>query len=151
MHQILLELSALSPATLTAIVAIAGASATIIAAVITAIVGRFFVTPFLSARDRQDKEAEWRKHAIELTKLDLERKLRTRLLNATEPLRPSMLDFLANYRDLQELGQKSPRELYTIILEKRITPKGTPTLPPNLVQESGKSPNTADNKEAANE
>jgi hypothetical protein len=93
----------------------------IIAAIITAILGKLVVTPFLGARDRQDKEAEWRKHAIELTKLDLERKLKTRSPADANPIRPSILDFLANYRDLQELGSKSPRDLYKKIISDRVT------------------------------
>jgi hypothetical protein len=79
------------------------------------------VTPFLGARDKQGKEVEWRKHAIELTKLDLERKIKTRQPTDTRPLRPSILDFLANYRDLRELDKASPRDLYTAIEAMRIT------------------------------
>jgi hypothetical protein len=115
------QLGQLSPGTLAAIVALAGACGAILSAIVTTIVGKFFVSPFLGARDRQDREVEWRKHAIELTKLDLERKLRTRNTSDTTPLRPSILDFLANYRDLQELGAKTPKELYQAIKTKRIS------------------------------
>ena len=31
------------------------------------------------------------------------------------------MDFLANYRDLQELGEKSPKELYLKLERDRIT------------------------------
>ena len=120
MDEILRELANLSPGALAAIAALAGASGAVISAIVTAIIGKVIVSPFLSARDQQDREVEWRKHAVELTKLDLERKLRVRQASDTTRIRPSILDFLANYRDLQELGQKSPRELYQIIQTKRI-------------------------------
>ncbi len=120
MQQVFKELSQLSAPALAAIVALAGATGGILAAIITAILGKLIVTPFLGARDKQDREVEWRKHAIELTKLDLERKLKTRRDSDTTPIRPSILDFLANYRDLKELGEKTPKELYEVILAKRI-------------------------------
>lgn len=120
MLQILHELSKLSPSTLAVIVALAGAIGAVVSAIVTAIIGKLIVSPFLGARDKQDREVEWRKHAIELTKLDLERKLKTRQDNDKTPIRPCILDFLANYRDLQELGTKTPTELYKIILKKRI-------------------------------
>jgi hypothetical protein len=123
MSTILRELGALSPGALAAIVALASACGAVMSAIVTAVVGKVIVTPFLSARDQQDREAEWRKHAIELTKLDLERKLRVRQPSDTTRLRPSILDFLANYRDLQELGDRSPRELYQLIETKRIANK----------------------------
>lgn len=119
MQELLQDLSRLSPATLPAIAAMAGAIGAIVAALVTALIGKLIVTPFLSARDKQDRESEWRKHALELTKLDLERKLKTRQDFQANPVRPSILDFLANYRDLQELGSKSPKELYEIITEQR--------------------------------
>ena len=120
MQQVFKELSQLSAPALAAIVALAGATGAILAAIITAILGKLIVTPFLGARDKQGREVEWRKHAIELTKLDLERKLKSRRDSDTTPIRPSILDFLANYRDLQELGEKTPKELYEVILAKRI-------------------------------
>jgi hypothetical protein len=98
---------------LAAIAALAGAIAAVLAAIVSAVVAKFVVTPFLGARDRQDREVDWRKHA-------LERKLRTRAPTDTDPLRPSILDFLANYRDLQELGVKSPKDLYETIRTKRV-------------------------------
>lgn len=122
MQTILEELSKQSPTTLAAVIALAGATGAIVAAIITAIIGKLIVTPFLSARDKQDREAEWRKHAIELTKLDLERKLKSHTNLEKNPLRPSVLDFLANYRDLQELGTKTPKDLYIAIRDKRIKP-----------------------------
>lgn len=121
MQQFFQELSKLSPATLAALVALVGAIGAVIAAIVTAVIGKLIVTPFLGARDKQDREVEWRKHAIELTKLDLERKLRTRGESDTTPIRPSILDFLANYRDLQELGEKTPKELYKVIKTQRIS------------------------------
>jgi hypothetical protein len=110
------ELAKLTPGALAAFAALAGAIGAIVAATITAIAAKFLV----GARDRQDREVEWRKHAIELTKLDLDRKLKTRGAADSSPLRPCILDFLANYRDLQELGKKTPTELYQVINEKRI-------------------------------
>lgn len=135
MSDLLRELGSLSPPALATIAALAGAIGAIIAAVITAIVSKLIVTPFLGARDRQDKEAEWRKHAIELTKLDLERKLKTRSPADTNPIRPSILDFLANYRDLQELGDKSPKELYTKIISDRV--KAPNAVPPANARDTG--------------
>jgi len=99
------------------IAALSGAFGAILSALITVVLGRIF----LSARDKQDREAEWRKHAIELTKLELERKLKSGRDLKENPLRPTILDFLANYRDLQELGMKSPSDLYKKILSDRIS------------------------------
>jgi putative Ig domain-containing protein len=131
------QLSHLSAPVLAAVVALAGACGAIASAIITVIFGKLVVTPFLGARDKQDREVEWRKHAIELTKLDLDRKLKTRAAGDTSPLRPSILDFLANYRDLQELGDRSPRQLYEIISTARITSRplqiGDITLPDGTV------------------
>jgi len=93
---------------------------TIGAALIVGIAGGLISRHYARERDKQDKESQWRQHAIELTKLDLERKLRSQSPNGSRPLRPSILDFLANYRDLQELGNSTPRELYEKILKERI-------------------------------
>ena len=120
MNQFLTELAKINPVALGVFGAFFGMVGAVISALITGIAGKFIVTPFLGARDKQDREVEWRKHAIELTKLDLDRKLKTRLPNDSEAVRPSILDFLANYRDLQELGQKSPTELYLKIKKDRI-------------------------------
>src|SRR5262245_8886732 len=76
----------------------------VLAALIAGLFGTVISKAYLSRRDQQDREAQWRSHAIELTKLDLERKLKTRREGDSNPIRPSILDFLANYRDLQELG-----------------------------------------------
>ena len=121
MGKLLTDLSQLSPQALAAFAALAGAIGGVCGAIFTAFFNKFIVTPFLSARDKQDREVEWRKHAIELSKLDLERKIKSVSFSKDNPLRPSILDFLANYRDLQELGQKSPAQLYKRILEARIT------------------------------
>lgn len=115
------ELSQLNPTTLAAVTALAGATGAVLVGVITGVVTKFVV----GARDRQDREAEWRKHAIELSKLDLDRKLKTRPPSDTRPIRPSILDFLANYRDLQDLDKASPRDLYATIQAMRIK-KQTP-------------------------
>jgi hypothetical protein len=126
MQDVLQELGKLSPATLT-IAAFAGACGAVAAALITGVLAKLIVTPFLGARDKRDREVEWRKHAIELTKLDLERKFKIRESQNTRPLRPSILDFLANYRDLRELDHSSPRDLYTAIETMRITQLDAPT------------------------
>ena len=121
---VLRDLGTLTPGTLAAIAALAGATGAVVSAIVAGVLAKLIVTPFLSARDQQDREVEWRKHAIELTKLDLERKLRIRLPTDTTRIRPSILDFLANYRDLQELGAKTPSELYQVIQTNRIAEPG---------------------------
>ncbi len=75
----------------------------------------------LKKRHELDKETEWRAHAIELTKLDLQRKLANTA--ALKPPRPSILDFLANYRDLIDLDNSTPKELYRVIKTSRIETK----------------------------
>jgi uncharacterized membrane-anchored protein YhcB (DUF1043 family) len=100
--------------------AIIQGGSTLVAALIVGIAGAYISHRFSRERDRQDKESQWRQHAIELTKLELERKLETRGPDSTESFRPSILDFLANYRDLQELGSTSPADLYKKILNDRI-------------------------------
>lgn len=125
MKDFLAELAKLTPGVLAALAALAGASG----AVLAALIGKLLVTPMLGARDRQDREAEWRKHALELTKLDLERKLKSGRDLRAQPLRPSILDFLANYRDLQELGGSSPKDLYNTILSKRLAGRPAPAPP----------------------
>jgi hypothetical protein len=122
------------------------AAGTVAAALIVGVAGGLIGRRYSRERDRQDKESQWRRHAIELTKLDLERKIHALQGSLPQParqtvidallgrpgtpeeehkpsprLRPSILDFLANYRDLQELGQRSPAELYRKILEVRIS------------------------------
>lgn len=125
MSDFLTELNALNPETLKFLATVVKSIASLIGIVITAILGKILAGIWLSARDRQDKEVEWRNHAIELTKLDLDRKIKTRPAESTQPLRPSILDFLANYRDLQELGEKSPKALYLRIEESRIKKPAT--------------------------
>lgn len=104
--------------------AVITAAGSVVAALIVAIAGTLLSRFFARARDRQDKEAQWRDHAIELAKLDLQRHL-----DGAPPekrqrqMRPSILDFLANYRDLKELDTKTPRELYETIMEKRLVKK----------------------------
>ena len=97
-----------------------GAIGTILAALIVGVAGGLISHRYARERDQQDKESQWRQHAIELTKLDLERKLKSQPPETATPLRPSILDFLANYRDLQELGERTPRELYQKIMDTRI-------------------------------
>ena len=130
MDQFFQELSKLSPATLAVVTAFAGLAGVILTAIVgigVAFIGKYVV----GVRDKQDREVEWRKHAIELTKLDLERKIKTRAAGDTTSIRPSILDFLANYRDLQELGAKTPAELWTVIRSSRIgkSASAAPTAP----------------------
>jgi hypothetical protein len=99
LQDFLQELSKLDSPKLAAVTALAGAVGAVVVGIITGVVTKFVV----GARDRRDREVEWRKHAIELTKLGLDRKLKTRSSSDTRPMGPSILDFLANYRDLQDL------------------------------------------------
>ena len=104
--------------------AIIPAVGTVVAAVIVAVAGTLLSRFFARQRDKQDKEAQWRDHAIELAKLDLQRKLESSVpANPPKQVRPSILDFLANYRDLKELDTLSPKELYLKIEEKRMIRK----------------------------
>lgn len=109
------------------------AAATVLAALIVGVAGALLGRIFSRMRDRQDRESQWRQHAIELTKLDQERKIRGAPPNSIPVLRPAILDFLANYRDLQELGDKTPRELYETILRSRIAERkaSNPSAPEN--------------------
>ncbi len=115
---------------------------TILGALIVGVAGGIITTRYNKARDRQDKESQWRQHAIELTKLDVERKLKWQdqaieliklqadakvKFDRSEFDRPRapVLDFLANYRELVELrdneppGWRTPAELYDTILKQR--------------------------------
>ena len=117
----------LSEAQLKAITALAQAIATVLSALIIGIAGALITSFFNRRRDQEQRESWWRGHALELTKLDLERKLRTRNPQTAQPIRPSILDFLANYRDLQQLGNANPPprldppELYEKIRSERIS------------------------------
>jgi zinc finger protein len=97
---------------------------TIAAAFIVAVVGTIgaaLVTRrFSRERDRQDRESQWRSHAIEITKLDAQRLMAASNSATDGPLEPFILTFLANYRDLTELGTRSPKDLYLKILADRI-------------------------------
>jgi hypothetical protein len=56
-------------------------------------------------------------------------RIKTRQPADTRPLRSSILDFLANYRDLRELDKALPRDLYTVIEAMRITQLEAPANP----------------------
>jgi hypothetical protein len=114
-------LNGASEAELKAITALAQAIATVLSALIIGVAGAFITSLFNRRRDAEQRESWWRGHALELTKLDLERKLGTRNPQTAEPLRPSVLDFLANYRDLQQLGDMTPAELYQKIEDDRVS------------------------------
>lgn len=105
--------------------AIITASGTIFGAMIVGIFGTLITRKYSREKDRQEKEAQWRDHAIELTKLDLERKLKRYEADRSISMRPSILDFLANYRDLLELDKVAPKALYLHILENRIKQLGS--------------------------
>jgi hypothetical protein len=98
---------------------VVAATGTVLAAVVVGVLGGLIAASYQRRRDAQDKESEWRSHAIELTKLDAQRKLKA--WKDGESIRPFILDFLANYRDLQELGEKTPGELYLKIKKDRIS------------------------------
>lgn len=101
------------------VAAVLTASGTLVSAMIVGIAGALISKKYSKERDRQDKESQWRNHSIELTKLDLQRKLESHKDNIS--IRPGILDFLANYRDLKELDTISPGELYNKIIDSRIT------------------------------
>ena len=106
------------------------AFSTLCAAVVIGIAGALITSHYTRERDRQDKESQWRQHAIELAKLDLTRKTFSPTPRP-HPLRPSILDFLANYRDLKELDYRTPKDLYLLIEDQRIsTPPATKTTRP---------------------
>jgi hypothetical protein len=115
----------------------AGAS---IAAALLSLIGAVISNRRSRLRDLQDKESEWRSHAIELTKLDAQRIIEIRKYDSTTELRPVVLTFLANYRDLQELNTDSPKDLYNRIRENRIIQRRKPTyVPPGVVSCHGDS------------
>jgi len=97
----------------------------VVAALIVGIAGNVISVRYSKERDKQQRESDWRNHAVELTKLDLQRKLASWTPDKG-PLRPTILDFLANYRDLQQLeysdseGTMSPADLYIRICNDRI-------------------------------
>jgi hypothetical protein len=99
--------------------AIVTAAGTVLGAIIVGVFGTLITRKYSREKDRQQKEGQWRDHAIELTKLDLERKLKRYDVDHNISLRPSILDFLANYRDLLDLDKVSPKALYRNILENR--------------------------------
>ena len=54
---LLAELSKVPPGVLAAIAALAGAIGAILAALLAGLLGKLLVTPFLSARDKQDRKS----------------------------------------------------------------------------------------------
>lgn len=95
---------------------------TIIAAFVAAIIGTvgaaLITAWFQRRRNEQDRESQWRSHAVELTKLEVDRLIKTR--GPRYRGRPSILVFLAHYRDLSELNKTSPKDLYRKIMRDRI-------------------------------
>lgn len=109
------------------VAAIITGGATFVSAILVGVVGTLLTRWFSRARDRQDRESQWRSHAVELTKLEVQRKLEA-FKTGGQPLRPTILDFLANYRDLQELGETTPKDLYLKILKDRVClPEASPS------------------------
>lgn len=102
------------------IAAFVGAAGTVLAALVVTVAGSFITRRYTRERDRQDKESQWRSHAIEITKLDAERQMKQWERDGGVPLEPFILTFLANYRDLSDLGSMTPRELYLKIRKDRI-------------------------------
>jgi uncharacterized Zn-finger protein len=104
--------------------AVFAASGTVAAAFVVAVVGTIgaalIAARLQRKRNEQDRESQWRSHAIELTKLDAERLMRRAA--PEQVMRPFILTFLAIYRDLQELGTRTPAELYKKIIEDRVNP-----------------------------
>ncbi|MET4606704.1 hypothetical protein ABIB90_006206 [Bradyrhizobium sp. JR4.1] len=130
------ELSKLQPITLTAVAAVVSATAAVIVGVITGVITKFVV----GARDRQDREVEWRSMQSSSPSSTLTASSKPRAPPDTPPLRPSILDFLANYRDLQDLDKASPRDLYATTPAMRIkkrnttTPEPSPKEPPSAAE-----------------
>lgn len=106
--------------------AVSGALATLGAATVVAIGGglaAYFITGRIQRdRNEQDRESQWRSHAVELTKLEAERVFKTR--RPGERVEPFIHVFLALYRDLSELGRvkslgRSPTQQSRLIRERR--------------------------------
>lgn len=114
------------------------ASGTVFAALIVGVAGGLIGRRYSRERDRQDKESQWRQHAIELAKLDLERKLKSSVSLSNKTIRPSVLDFLANYRDLQELDHLTPKELYERIRKDRVASRQSGQAKPKTDETSPK-------------
>lgn len=105
-------------------VAIIQAFGTIAAAAILAVVGAIISNRYAREREETARRKEWIDQAIELTKLDIERKIHNSSLEderEDERLRPPILDFLAYYRDLTELDEKdvTPAILYERVRTRR--------------------------------
>ncbi len=96
------------------------AAGTVVAAVLIGVCGGLITSWYNRQKDRQEKELQYRSHAIELAKLDHERKLKLFEKDPDTRMRPGILDFLANYRDLKELDSCTPAQLYAKIKQQRI-------------------------------
>jgi len=114
-----------------AVIAFWGTIGAAIFTVLGGLVGAIITNNRTKLRDRQDKESEWRSHAIELTKLDADRLIELRKADPNRKLRPLILEFLANYRNLQDLNTMSPADLYLKIKRDRIDPP--PPAKPSVV------------------
>lgn len=110
---------------------------TILAALIISVVGAWVTARFTRARDLQDRESQWRQHAVELTRLELERKLETWSVGDKLKIQPVIHDFLAIYRDLQKLNTMSPGELSKQIRAKNTASVTQPHIAPSGHQQPG--------------
>jgi len=104
--------------------AVAGAALTSIGALLGAVV----TNRRNRRRDAQDRESEWRSHAVELAKVENERLIEARKNNPNIKLEPTIFNFLALYRDLHLLNDMTVEELYAkIVANNLIEPKEEPT------------------------
>jgi hypothetical protein len=95
----------------------------------------------LQKRYEFDRESAWRSHAIELAKLEMQRKLeewKTKPDGQKNPIWPSTMDFLAAYRDLQELNDTPPGVVWQRIYTQRIArPRASADPAPPVVVTEG--------------
>ena len=114
---------------------------TIGGALIIGIAGGLISSRQNKERDKQDKESQWRSHAIELTKLEAEKQLKVFEVTGSGELRPSIVDFLAYYRDLQKLGKMSVDQLFKEIEQyhTEVVKAGGPPSSPQADGQSGPS------------
>ncbi|WPJ96357.1 hypothetical protein SH580_01405 [Coraliomargarita algicola] len=105
---------------------ISQAVGTIASAIIIGVIATRLQRKYQKEKDRQDRDAQWRQFAIDLTRLELERKIEVYKADkgSSKEIRTVIDDFLAFYRDLNELGptgngSKTVRELYIDIMVRR--------------------------------
>lgn len=109
------------------------AGGAIIAALIVGLLGGLITFGYNVHRTRQDRESQWRNHAIELTKLDLQRKLSSRTVVTNLPIQPSIHDFLNNYRQLKKLDSMTVEAVYNEIVTKHTDTNPPPYYNPTIM------------------